>query len=103
MAHKQHEEFNEGVFTRLCDEALRDLPGDSRSEEAALDYLLHKVRNFCGVESVKIRDYTGIPRAVQLKQQIVDVVEHDSIVEHPTSSFFKKEPIIDEYVRKVTG
>lgn len=57
MAHKQHEEFNEGVFRRLCDEALAGLPGGSRGEEVALDHLLRKVRNFCEVESVKIRDY----------------------------------------------
>ena len=102
MVHKSYEQFNEGVFKKLSDESLKDLLAGARDEEA-LDHLLGKVRSFCGVDIVKIRDYTDVPRSMQLKQQIIDVVDHDSVVEHPSSSFFLKEPIIDEYVRKATG
>lgn len=98
MAHKAHEQFTGSVFKKLCDAALDDLPADARDEESALEHLLTKVKSFCGVEAGQFRDSTGVPRLARLKQQIIDVVERDSILEHPTSSYFRKEPIIDEYV-----
>ncbi len=103
MAHKSHEQFNEAVFRRLCDEAISDLPVEARDEEAVLEHLLAKVRSFCGVDQVTFRDDAGVTRSAQLKQQIIDVVEYDSLIEHPLSLSFSKAPIIDEYVRMATA
>jgi len=111
MEHKAHREFNEDVFRQVCNEALEDLPavaGDERVDWetkhiAVLEHLLRKIRGFCGVYEVTIRDLTGIPRSSQLRQEIIDVIEHDSLTKHQTSSFFHKAPIVEEYVQKAIG
>ena len=112
MTHKEHKQFNETVFKQLCDEAREALPeiamdvqADWETRQVAvLEHLLAKVRDFCGVEEgFKFEDLTGYPRSIQLKQEIIGIVDFDSIHEHQTSVFFYKQPIIDEYVKKAIG
>jgi hypothetical protein len=112
MAHKEHKQFNETVFKQLCDKAHEELPEIVRDAHAdwetkhiaVLEHLLAKVRDFCGVEEgFKFEDLTGYPRSIQLKQEIIGIVDFDSVHEHPTSVFFYKQPIIEEHVRKAIG
>ncbi|MGI9106961.1 MAG: hypothetical protein ACR2G4_12015 [Pyrinomonadaceae bacterium] len=112
MAHKEHPQFNETVFKQLCNKALAELPEIAKDVHvdwetkhvAVLEHLLAKVRDFCGVEEgFKFEDLTGYPRSTQLKQEIIGIVDFDSVHEHPTSVFFYKQPIIEEYVKKAIG
>jgi len=110
--HKKHEPFDEKVFRKLCDEALEDLPlivtdtGATVEEKriAVLERLVQKVRQHCGViEGFKLEDLSGYSRSVQLVQEILGIVDFDSLHEHSHSNFFRKQPIIQEYVQKATG
>ena len=112
MAHQQHKQFNETVFKGLCNEARKELPEIVKDAQvdwetkhvAVLEHLLAKVQDFCGVEEgFKFEDLTGYPRSIQLKQEIIGLVDFDSVHEHPTSVFFYKQPIIEEYVREAIG
>ena len=109
MAHKEHKPFDETVFKQLCLKAMegihavvKDTQVDWETKEVAvLEHLLATVRDFCGVEyGFKFDDLTSYPRSIQLKQEIIGIVDFDSVHEHPTSVFFYKQPIIEEYVRK---
>lgn len=109
MTHKEHKQFNETVFKQLCNEARKDLPEIVKDTQvdweskhvSVLEHLLAKVREFCGVEEgFKFEDLSGYPRSLQLKQEIIGIVDFDSVHEHPTSVFFYKQPIIEDYVRK---
>jgi hypothetical protein len=112
MAHQQHKQFTETVFKELCDKALEELPEIAKDAQvdwetkhvAVLEHLLAMVRDFCGVEEgFKFEDLTSYPRSIQLKQEIIGLVDFDSVHEHPTSVFFYKQPLIEEYVRKAIG
>lgn len=109
MTHKDHKPFNEMVFRRLCQKAseemheiVKDPQVDREKMQVAfLEYLLATIRDFCGVENgFKFDDLSSYPRSVQLKQEIIGIVDFDSVHEHPTSRFFYKQPIIEEYLRK---
>lgn len=112
MAHKEHKPFNATVFKALCQKASEDLPeivktttGDWETRQVkVLEHLLAIVRDFCGVgEGFKFDDLSSYPRSIQLKQEIIGIVDFDSVHEHPTSVFFRKQPIIEEYVRNAIG
>ncbi|HMH42682.1 MAG TPA: aspartate--tRNA ligase [Pyrinomonadaceae bacterium] len=107
--HKSHEPFNEEVFRRLVNEALTDLPSivlDPKSkleekEVAVLERLLEKVARHCGViQGLEFEDLSNQPRKLQLIQQIIGVIEFDSLHNHATSVFFRKQPIIKEFLDK---
>jgi hypothetical protein len=110
MTHKNHEEFSEEVFRNICEDALQCLPDIAKNstlqrpirERAALEHLLALVKQFCGIEhGFSFEDVSKLPRNIQIKQEIIGVVDFDSLHEHPTSSFFRKEPVIDDYLGKV--
>ena len=110
--HRPHEPFNEVVFRRLVDEALANLPSivldqnSSREEKeiAVLERLLDKVTRHCGIiGGFKFEDVTDHPRKIQVVQQIVGIVDFDSVHEHTSSVAFKKQPIIKEYLDKALG
>jgi aspartyl-tRNA synthetase len=110
--HKKHEPFDENVFRELSNKALEDLPiivTDPKStiEEkqiAVLERLVEKVRQHCGiVEGFRVEDLSGYPRALQLVQEIVGIVDFDNLDKHSGPGFFRKVPIIQEYVQKATG
>ena len=112
MAHKEHKPFDETVFEALCQKASEDLPEIVKDTEVdweikqvkILEHLLVTVRDFCGIgEGFKFDDLSSYPRSIQLKQEIIGIVDFDSVHEHPTSAFFHKQPIIEEYVRKAIG
>jgi hypothetical protein len=112
MVHKEHKPFNETVFKALCQRASEDLPETVKDAQfdwetrhvAALEHLLAIVQDFCGIaEGFKFQDLSGFPRSIQLKQEIIGIVDFDSVHEHPTSVFFLKQPIIEEYVRETIG
>jgi hypothetical protein len=112
MVHKDHKQFTEAVFKQLCERAKQDLPDTARNSEedwetkevAVLEHLLAEVRNFCGLEEgFKFDNLSSYPRSIQLKQQIIGIVDFDLVQEHPTMVFFYKQPIIEEYVRKAIG
>jgi aspartyl-tRNA synthetase len=110
--HKEHEPFSEQVFRHLVDEALADLPAmvldqnSSKDEKelAVLERLLEQVTRHCGlIEGFETEDLTDQPRKIQVVQKIVGIVDYDSVHVHPFSSFFRKQPIIKEYVDKALG
>ena len=109
MAHKEHKPFNETVFKALCQRASENLPEIVKDTEvdwetkhvAALEHLLAMVQDFCGIgEGFRFDDLSSYPRSIQLKQEIIGIVDFDSVHEHPTSVFFHKLPIIEEYIRE---
>jgi|SRR6185437_11820447 len=109
MTHKDHKPFNEMVFRRLCQKASEEMPENvqdaqvdrEKQQVAFLEHLLATVREFCGVENgFKFDDLSRYPRSIQLKQEIIGIVDFDSVHEHPMSVFFYKQPIIEEYIRK---
>ena len=51
----------------------------------------------------KVEDLTDNPRKIQVVQQIVGIVDFDSVHVHPSSVFFRKQPIIKEYLDKALG
>ncbi len=110
--HKEHKEFNEAVFKDLCRRAIEDLPEEVKHSQAkweqkqvmVLEHLLAKVRDFCGVEEgFKFDDLTGFPRSMHIKQEIIGIVDFDSIHEHTSGVFFRKQPIIEDYVKRAIG
>jgi hypothetical protein len=112
MVHKEHKQFSERVFEQLCNQAREELPEITHDPKvdwetkhvAVLEHLLAKVRDFCGVvDGFRLEDLTGYSRSIQLKQEIIGLVDFDSVHEHQTSVFFYKQPIIEEYVRKAIG
>jgi hypothetical protein len=112
MAHKKHKQFDEAVFTELCNNSLKELSETVKASQvdwetkqvAFLEYLLKKVQEFCGVEEgFRFEDLTGYPQSVQIKQKIIGIVDFDSVHEHPTMVFFYKQPIIEEYIKKAIG
>jgi hypothetical protein len=112
MTHKEHKEFNATVFKQLCDEVLENLPVVAKDESinweirhvAVLERLLEKVRNYCGVyEGFIMGDLKGYPLSLQLKQKIIGIVDFDSVHEHPSSVFFYKQPIIEDFVTRAIG
>jgi len=112
LISRPHEPFNEEVFRQLVDEALADLPSivldqNSSQEEkeiAVLERLLKRVTRHCGIiEGFKFEDLTGHPRKIQVVQQIVGIVDFDSVHVHPSLVFFRKQPIIKEYLDKALG
>jgi hypothetical protein len=112
MAHKTHKQFDEVVFTQLCNKSLREVSETLKASQvdwetkqiAFLEHLLKKVQEFCGVEEgFKFEDLTEYPQSVQIKQKIIGIVDFDSVHEHSTMVFFYKQPIIEEYIRKAIG
>lgn len=112
MAHKDHKEFDARVFKQLCDEVLEDLPDSAKDIQAeweirqitVLEQLLEKVRDYCGVyEGFRMEDLEGYPLSLKLKQKIIGIVDFDSVHEHPSSVFFKKQRIIEDFVTKALG
>jgi hypothetical protein len=60
-----------------------------------------KVQHHCGlIDWFEFEDLSEQPRSVQLMQDIMRLVEYDSLHEHPTSVFFRKGPMIEEYISK---
>jgi hypothetical protein len=110
MSHKDHKEFTSSVFRQLCEDAGNTLPDVDKNSsweakaEIVLDHLKKKVINFCGVEEgFGYEDVSGFPRYVQLISEIVDIVDFDMVHQHGPFRFFRKGPIVMQYVIDTIG
>jgi hypothetical protein len=110
MAHKEHKPFTSSVFRELCKEARNTLPTvnanapwETRAEEV-LEHLKTHLIDFCGVEEgFGFENVNGFPSYVQRFSEIVDVVDFDLVHEHGPFNFFRKGPIVMQYVVDTIG
>jgi hypothetical protein len=89
----------------LCEDARNTLPDFDRGTawetqaEVVLEHLKNKLIDFCGVdEGFGFEDVGGFPRYVQLGSEIADIVDFDIVHLHGPFRFFRKGPIIMQYV-----